>query len=381
MHSKLFFSFSTLFVLVCYLSVGSVEASSTIWTQTYGGNDYDSVEAIIQTSDGGYALTGRTRSFGSGSNEIWLIKTDSFGNMDWNKTYGEGSSYAIVQNSDGGYIIAGSRLIKTDSEGNMQWNRSGGVTSMIQTSDGGYALAGYTNFVMGESADFWLVKTDEMGYRQWSRSYPRGVYDQAKSLIQTSDGGYALTGFSRGGGDYFLLIKTDQLGEMQWSKTYGSPDKDEGHVVVQTSDGGYVMGGLMWNRSGSGIAGVIKTDSMGNVEWARNYLGGIVWSMALTNDGGFIIGLDNVVIKTDPEGNIQWNATCIGRANSVIQTSDGGYAIAGTGITDAFLSKIVPEGDIPEFPSWTPLLIMLIAVAVITIVYRFNLKKHEKGRF
>jgi hypothetical protein len=378
-----FLSITVLFVLLALPLIANVRASSSAWTQTYGGDDYDSVEAVIQTSDGGYALTGRTRSFGSGSNELWIIKTDSFGNMEWNKTYGAGSSYAIVQTSEGGYTIAGSRLIKTDSEGNIQWNRSGGFTSMIQTSDGGYALAGYTNLVMGESADFWLVKTDETGYRQWSKTYPRGAYDQAKSVIQTSDGGYAITGFSRysaEGGDYFLLIKTDQSGEIEWSRKYGSQDKDEGHVVAQTGDGGYLLAGLMWNRSGSGIAGVIKTDSAGNVEWAQNYLGGIVWSMALTDDEGFIIGLDNVVIKTDADGNIQWNATCAGRANSVIQTSDGGYAIAGTGVSDAFLAKLDP--DIPEFPSWT--ILPLVAATALIAVYlknkAFNSSRAPKGR-
>lgn len=267
----------------------------------------------------------------------------------------------------------------------MQWNRSGGVTSMIQTVDGGYAMAGYTNFVPGKSADFWLVKTDEMGYRQWSKTYSRGAYDQAQSVIQTSDGGYALTGFTRysdEGGDYFLLIKTDQLGAMEWSRTYGSRDKDEGHVVVQTGDGGYALAGLMWNRSGSGIAGVIKTDSSGNVEWARNYQGGIVWSMAVTSDGGYIIGLDNVVIKTDSEGNIQWNATCAGRANSVILTIDSGYAIAGTGVSDAFLSKLDPEGNIPEFPSWT-ILPLVVATTLIAVYFKkktFSSSRAAKGR-
>jgi hypothetical protein len=138
----------------------------------------------------------------------------------------------------------------------------------------------------------------------------------------------------------------------------------------------------MWNRSGSGIAGVIKTDSQGNVEWARNYLGGIVWSMALTNDGGFIIGLDNIVIKTDSEGNIQWNATCAGRANSVIQTSDGGYAIAGTGISDAFLSIIDSEGIIPEFPSWT-ILPLVVATTLIAVYFKkkvFSSSRAPKGR-
>jgi hypothetical protein len=239
-----FLSITALFVLLALLLIVQAGASSTAWTQTYGGDDYDSVEAVIQTSDGGYALTGRTRSFGSGSHELWLIKTDSLGNMEWNKTYGAGSSYAIVQTSDGGYTIAGSRLIRTDSEGNMQWNRSGDVTSMIQTSDGGYAMAGYTNFVYGKSADFWLVKTDEMGYRQWSKTYPRGAYDQAQSVIQTSDGGYAITGFTRyfeGGGDYFLLIKTDQSGEMEWSKTYGSQTRMRGMLLFRP-----VMAATRW---------------------------------------------------------------------------------------------------------------------------------------
>lgn len=97
-----FLSIIVLFVLLALLLIVQAEASSTMWSQTYGGEGYDSVEAVIQTSDGGYALTGRTKSFGSGSNELWIIKTDYLGNMKWNKTYGAGSSYAIVQTSDGG---------------------------------------------------------------------------------------------------------------------------------------------------------------------------------------------------------------------------------------------------------------------------------------
>ena len=124
-------------VLVTLPKIASVETSSTMWSQTYGGADYDSVEAVIQTSDGGYALAGRTKSFGEGSYEFWLIKTDSLGTAEWNKTYGGGNAESIVQTSDGGYVIAGSTggmlsshalLIKTDSAGTMQWNRTHGGT-------------------------------------------------------------------------------------------------------------------------------------------------------------------------------------------------------------------------------------------------------------
>jgi len=379
-----------LFGLLMFSLAIPVGASSTMWSQTYGGADWDSVESVIQTSDGGYALAGRTKSFGSGGYEFWLVKTDSLGNMEWNRTYGNGSANSIVQTSDGGYFIAGgAKLVKTDSAGNMQWNKTyggGSANSMVQTSDGGYALAGYTNFIAVPSAlnaDFWLAKTDALGNMQWNKTYARGAYDRAQSLIQTSDDGYALIGITTlGAGETdFLLVKTDSAGDMEWNKTYGSQDKDEGHAIVQTSDGGYALAGLMWNRSGS--AGLIKTDSAGNIQWKRNYDGGSAWSMALTSDGGYIIACSKLV-KTDSEGNIQWNQP-YGSAHSVIQTSDGGYALAGIVIfegisSDAWLIKTDSEGIIPEFPSWTPLLIMLLTVTVVVVIYRRNLHKCNQGR-
>lgn len=345
-------------------------SSSTGWSRTYGGDDLDSVEAVIQTREGGYALAGRTKSFGSGAYEFWLIKTDSLGNLEWNKTYGAGSAYAIVQTGDGGYVIGGSKLVKTDSGGNIEWekNYSSGIISMVQTSDGGYALTG---------SEFWLAKTDALGELQWERNHDGSEMESAQCVIQTSDGGYAIAGYTRPGageGD-FLLIRTDPLGEMEWSKTYGSQDKDEGHVV-ETSDGGYVLAGLMWNRSGSGSAGFIKTDSAGNMQWKQNYDGGTARDIALTSDGGYVIACSKLV-KIDSEGNIQWTQP-YGNTNSVIQTSDGGYAIAGTNIviiddapsdSYAWLIKLNYEGNIPEFPSWTILPLLGLTIVVV-MVYR-----------
>jgi len=89
-----------------------------------------------------------------------VVKTDKYGNMEWNQKYGEGVARALVESSDGGYTLAGdNRLVKTDAYGNMEWNRKigGSIRSLVETSDGGYALAGTKN------DDFWLAKTDEYG--------------------------------------------------------------------------------------------------------------------------------------------------------------------------------------------------------------------------
>jgi hypothetical protein len=377
-----FLSITALFVLLASSLTVQAEASSTMWIQTYGGDGYDRAEAVIQASDGGYAIAGRTKSSDSGSYESWLIKTDSLGNPEWNKTYGAGSAYSVVQTSDGGYAIAGgTKLVKTDSGGNMEWEKTYGATilSMIQTSDGGYALAG---------GEFWLAKTDALGNLQWQKNYGGPEQETAQCIIQTSDGGYAIAGITRPGageGD-FMLIKTDPAGDVEWSKTYGSQDKDEGHVVVQTSDGGYALAGLMWNRSG-GEAGLVKTDSAGNMEWKRNYGEGSAWAMALTNDGGYIFACSSLV-KIDSEGSIQWSQLYeYGSAHCVIQTSDGGYALAGTQmvIVDdapagsyAWLIKADPEGNIPEFAAWTilPLVIATIVLAIYFKKRMFSSSQH-----
>ncbi|PVX23030.1 MAG: hypothetical protein CW716_13130, partial [Candidatus Bathyarchaeum sp.] len=161
-HSPLMIIFS-IFVTLTVISSNVVEAAE-IWSQTYGGPGDEHAEAVVQANDGGYAILGHTTSFGAGEKDCWLIKTDAFGNMEWNKTYG-GTEWdfgqSLIQTSDGGYVIVGSTasfgagnddcwLIKTNSEGNTEWNKTYGGTemdfgqSLIQTSDGGYVIAGAT---------------------------------------------------------------------------------------------------------------------------------------------------------------------------------------------------------------------------------------------
>jgi len=273
------------------------------WNKTYGGTGYDVASALVQTSDGGYALAGGTYSFGAGNYDFWLIRTDTSGNRLWNRTYGgTGDDLAggLVQTTDGGYALAGYTdsfgagdqdfwLIKTDSSGNMQWNRTYGGTGddlaggLVQTTDGGYALAGST-WSLDTSYDCWLVKTDASGTMQWNQTYGGTNYDHISAFAQTSDGGYALAGgtYSFGAGNRdFWLVKTDASGNTQWNKTYGGTNEDYALALVQTSDGGYALAG--WTLSfgaGGWDVWLVKTDANGNVGGVES---GLAWVNSSAN--------------------------------------------------------------------------------------------------
>lgn len=203
------------------------------WNKTFGGSGTDYGLSLVQAGDGGYALLGSTASFGAGSTDLWLIKTDSSGNMQWNKTYGTTGfeeGYGMKPTSDGGYIIGATTgpftaldawLVKTDGSGNMQWNKTYGGTLMelggvaIQTSDGGYALATQTTSFGAGDTDAWLIKTDANGNMQWNQTYGGTGSEDAYCVIQTSDGGYAIGGWTNSfgaGGIDMWLIKTDEGG-------------------------------------------------------------------------------------------------------------------------------------------------------------------------
>jgi hypothetical protein len=208
-------------------------AYAITFAKTYGVRGWDVAYSVRQTSDGGYILVGRT------AGDVLLIKTDAKGNIQWAKTYGgkgsEGAS-SVRQTADGGYIVVGETnsfgaggsdifLIKTDAKGNIQWAKTYGgkdddfAYSVQQTSDGGYIVAGYTaSFGAGERNIF-LIKTDAKGNIQWAKTYGEtDILDSGiPSVQQTSDGGYILVSttisFGAGGADIFL-IKTDARGNI-----------------------------------------------------------------------------------------------------------------------------------------------------------------------
>jgi len=397
-----------------------------MWSKTFGGTNNDQVSSLVKTSDGRFALAGFTYSFGVGPSDFWLIKTDESGNVEWNQTYG-GADYdlgsSLVQTSDGGFALAGETesfgagladfwLVKTDEYGNMEWSRTyGGVgrdsaNSLVQTSDGGYAIAGDTfSFGAGED-DIWLVKTDGSGNMQWNRTYGGGQSDWGRSVVQTDDGGYAIAGrtwsFGTGGLSDLWLIKTDGSGNVEWNQTYGGTGNDGAYSLVETSNGGFVLAGYTSSYgAGNYDFWLVKTDGSGNMQWNHTYGGtgyDLANSLVQTSDGGYALaggtrslGFGNSdvwLVKTDDSGNMEWNHTYGGErndgANSLVENSDGGFALAGgtesfgAGSYDVWFIRTNEQG-IPEFPSWTLMLIILIVFAVALISYKRKLNKPTKG--
>jgi len=366
------------------------------WNNTFGGTNSDEGYSVQQTSDGGYIVTGYTSSYGAGSSDVWLIKTDSNGSEEWNQTFGGTDvdiGYSVQHTSDGGYIITGRTdsfgaggdvwLIKIDSAGNEVWNSTLGGTdydvgySVQHTSDGGYIVTGYTSSYGAGSSDVWLIKTDSNGSEEWNQTFGGTNQDWGSFVQQTTDGGYIITGRTSSYGDLHYdvwLIKTDSNGTEEWDETFGGTMYDFGRSVQQTTDGGYIIIAWTWtNDTGIYDIWLIKTDSNGTEEWDETF-GGTNSdegnSVQQTSDGGYIItgetysygaGSSDVwLIKTDSNGTEEWDET-FGGTNadygfSVQQTSDGGYIITGetysygAGSSDFWLIKIEIENNPPYEP-------------------------------
>ena len=412
-----------LFVLSSFQMINSVKASPLMWSQTYGGANTDASTSLVQSADGGYALVGFTYSFGNGDTDAWLVKTNEYGKMEWNKTYGETESEedatSLIQTLDGGYAFAGSKakrtgpwsmeydawFVKTDETGNTEWSKIYGGTgsdsfsSLIQTTDGDFVLAGSTTSFGAGEKDFWLIKTDSSGRTEWNRTYgTSGAETSPYGLVQTSDGGFALAGQSFPSGGVYCdswLVKTDRYGNMEWDKTYGGPRMDYSTSLVQTADGGFALAGCT-DSSGAGGYNfwLIKTDRYGNVKWNRTYgteNQDTNPSLVQTLDGGFAFAgytnpdlADLMLVRTDGSGNVMWNQTYPGHAvsglPSLVQASDGGFALAGAkgfrsvNSDDFWLVKTNEYGVVPEFPSWA-VLPLFITTLLTVMVFR---KKYRR---
>lgn len=261
---------------------------NTIWDKTFGDIDFDAASSIKQTSDGGYIVAGHKSPSGA-----WVIKLDSNGNILWDMVFGGKNTdmvSSIQQTSDGGYIVAGATIplgesfsdvwvIKLNKYGEMMWEKIfGGIYydyaySIQQTSDGGYIVAGSTekSNYSGFSS-FRVVKLDLNGNISWDKIYEKRHFNVAKSIYQTSDGGYIVAGAIEwieihGGrrNTDFWIIRIDSTGNLIWDKIFGDYAPEAPYSIQQTSDGGYIVAGYALSYRVYNDYWIIKLNSDGDV--------------------------------------------------------------------------------------------------------------------
>ena len=382
------------------------------WTKTFGTPDAPQLaKKVRQTSDGGYILVGGARR--RGSHYAYLVKTDSSGNLQWEKTLGDGADdwgFDVQQTSDGGYIIAGAHngngddhddrelsrnsevyLIKTDAAGKMQWEKKFGgdkadkALRVQQTADGGYIIVGITASFGAGHWDVYLLKTDSSGNLKWQRTFGTEKEDWGQSVLQTPDGGYILAGQTQVGEGKIMqnglpktifnvyVVRTDSAGKLIWEKIFGGRKNNvKARSIKITPDGNYIIAGTTdTGGNGNNDFYLLKIDPEGNTLWEKRITKPVTrdqcWDVDVTTDGGYILAgetmkggmgghdLDVFVVRTDADGKVLWTKV-IGEAGpltgewarGVEQTSDGGYILAGMttsadGNKDAFLIKLAKE--------------------------------------
>jgi len=350
------------------------------WDKRFGGTSAEELFSVLQTADGGFLLAGISASLVNGDKtqpghnyyDYWIVKTDALGNKLWDSDFG-GTLHDYLtsaqQTADGGYILGG-------------YSASGIGGDKTQPSQG--------------ANDYWIVKTDSLGIKQWDKSFGGSADDMLRCVQQTTDGGYILGGFSASGtsgdktqpgngGDDYWVVKIDALGNKQWDKDFGGTANDSLFSLQQTKDGGYLLGGYSASGTGGdktqashgwGDYWIVKIDSLGNKQWDKDFGGtssDFLCSLLLTNDGGYILGgysasgangdktqptrggADYWIVKIDSLGNKQWDKDFGGTNEedgfgNIFQTYDGGYLIAGSSYSPAGGDKT--ENNLGQEQSW-----------------------------
>lgn len=317
------------------------------WQKSFGGSSYETAYSIQQTTDNGFIVAGYTGSNNGdvtgnhGDVDYWIIKLDSVGIMEWQKSLGginRDIANSILQTADGGFVVAGYTesnngdvtgnhgdrdfwIVKLDVLGTIEWQKTFGGSSfdiandIQQTTDGGFVIAGTTNSNNGDvtgnhgHADYWIVKLDVLGNIEWQKALGGSSWDVARAIQQTVDGGFIVTGESQsndldvtgnhGIGDIWT-VKLDVLGNIEWQKSLGGSGRDGAHSILQSVDGGFIMAGETLSNDGDIAVNhggkdfwIVKLNVLGNMEWEKTFGGSnwdVAYSMQATSDGYIVSG-------------------------------------------------------------------------------------------
>jgi hypothetical protein len=360
------------------------QAPDLEWEEFFGGAGDDRGLALQETRGAGFIVAGYSASKGAGNRDVLLIKTDSEGEMEWERTLGgpaDDEGWAVLETKDGGYLVAGVTesegvggkdlmLIKAYSDGYEKWKKTfGGAgddwgVAVLETKDGGYAVAAVTTSRGSGGSDGWVLKTDSDGNLEWDVAIGGSKNDCITSILETEDG-YLVVGVTESygaGGKDVWLTKTDAEGERIWEKTFGEDGDERGNSALEMGDGYLVVGVSESGGSGGRDLWLVRTDREGEKVWEKTFGGpgdDGCWS-ALEADGGIIVAgytesqgrgeQDLWLLKVDLDGEKVWEKTFGGTGfdlgRSIVPTKDGGWAMTGwtestgSGGEDLWLLKV-----------------------------------------
>jgi hypothetical protein len=256
------------------------------WQKTYGVSSWDSVEDMQQTADGGFIMTGGSR----------VIKLNQDGTLSWQKTYGI-QLYSICQTVDGGYIAAGnSCVVKLQANGTVAWAKkySGApnYTRVRQTSDGGYIITGRIEPIGSNIVGFVVLKIAASGDRIWQKSFGSSLSDYAYAAVESADGGYIAVGTTNSGVD-MLAVKLAADGDIVWQRVLNRKYTDKAYAVAASADGGCVIAGYSSIGVRHEDVVLLKLTADGSLAWQKRYGSSVRYmgrSIAVAADGGYILG-------------------------------------------------------------------------------------------
>jgi hypothetical protein len=369
----------------------SQSAQADTWAGSYGSSEEENVfRGVVALEDGGYVIAGVTNDTGAGANDIWIFKLDSTGAIEWQNTYGGARNEeprSIQQTTDGGFVVTGPTnsfgsgandvwVIKLDSDGGIEWEKTYGGSradvshAIEQTDDGGYIVAGHTKSFGSGGQDHFVFKLSPLGAIEWQKAYGGPGNDVIRFVKQVSDGGYVAAGFTHSFGTRgdIMVIKLDSDGNMEWDRRFGGNKFEEPSTILEVSDG-YIVLEQSGSFSGSTDGWIFKVELDGDIDWQKRVGGGgfdELSSAQATTDGGFIVAGETLsfgasmedfwVVKFDSDANIEWEkrygGSKIEEAESIAVAADGGYIVAGitktfgSGLRDIWLVKIDSAGNL-----------------------------------
>jgi len=295
------------------------------WDKTHGGEQDDVINDMIEATDGGFLMVGHTSSQGAGGKDFWLVKVNEKGEVAWEKTYGEANSdvaQAVVATKDGGYLVAGSHHSSEKQE------------------KGKYINFNFEHYI-------WLIKTDKTGTEEWRQAIKCEDMVSVSDIITTKDGGFALlanTRFNEAKYEDMWLIKMNEKGEKKWDTVIKGETVDVGQALVQHNDGSYVIAGTTYiGDFTNSDAWLVKVSEKGKQQWAKTYGGKSTdqaYTLFSTRDGYIIGGLNASgtaesgsmwLFKVDKKGDMQWETTFgkdyFEQVTAIYPTKDGRYVV------------------------------------------------------